>query len=61
MYPVVYDCIEPSPFYDLEDPNDQYIDERDVIELPNPTEQSDGIINEPYQKKYQFNPNNLPY
>lgn len=35
-FPIVYDCIEPSPYYELDDPNDQFIDERDVIELPNP-------------------------
>ena len=35
-YPIVYDCIDPSPFYDYEDINDQYIDERDAIELPTP-------------------------
>jgi hypothetical protein len=58
----VYDCIEPSPFYETDDPNDQYIDERDAIELPSPTENSsDGVVSEPYQKKYYFNPNNLPY
>ena len=35
QYQVVYDCIEPSPFYDDTDP---YIDERDAIELPPVTE-----------------------
>ena len=38
-----------------------YIDERDLIELPSPYDQSNGCINEPYQKRYYFNPNNLPY
>lgn len=61
MYPCVYDCIEFSPFYDIDDPNDQYYDERDAIEVSPPQEQSDGTIYEPYQKKYNFNPNNLPY
>lgn len=37
-----------------------YIDEKFLIELPNPTQQSEGV-NEPYQKRYYFNPNNLPY
>jgi cytosolic carboxypeptidase protein 2/3 len=36
QYPVVYDCIEPSPFY--EDSTDPYIDDRDAIELPPVTE-----------------------
>ena len=45
QYPVVYDCIEPSPFYDEHDP---YIDERDAIELPPVTEQTEGLVNEPY-------------
>jgi hypothetical protein len=58
-FPVVYDSIEPSPFYD-QDP-EPYIDETDAIEIAPLPEQQEGIINEPYQKKYQFNPNNLPY
>lgn len=37
-----------------------FIDEKMLIELPNPAQQSDGV-NEPYQKRYYFNPNNLPY
>ena len=32
MNRVVYDCIDPSPFY--ENSNDPYIDENDLIELP---------------------------
>lgn len=36
-YTLVYDCIEPSPFYD-DNINDPYIDERDAIELPPITE-----------------------
>ena len=32
-----------------------------MIELPNPSDQSNGSINEPYQKRYYFNPTNLPY
>jgi hypothetical protein len=30
-YPVVYDCLDPSPFYEGEE--DLYIDEKDAIEL----------------------------
>lgn len=36
-----------------------YIDEKDLIELPL-VAPSEGV-NEPYQKKYTFNSNNLPY
>ena len=36
LFPCVYDCIENSPYYDLDDPNDQFIEERDAIELPSP-------------------------
>lgn len=44
---VVYDCIEQSPFY--EDPiNDPFIDERDAIELPPISDQTEGLVNEPY-------------
>jgi hypothetical protein len=57
---VVYDCIEASPYYE-EDSNNQFIDERDAIELPPLTEQTEGLVNEPYQKRYIFNPLNLPY
>ena len=35
---VVYDSIETSPYYDGS-PNDMYIDERDLIELPAPHQQ----------------------
>jgi|LauGreDrversion4_2_1035121.scaffolds.fasta_scaffold77633_3 hypothetical protein len=59
-YPVVYDCIEPSPYYE-DDPANPFIDERDAIELPPLTEQTEGLVNEPYQKRYIFNPLNLPY
>ena len=59
QFPVVYDCIEPSQYY--EDPNDPYYDERDSIELPAITDQTEGLVNEPYQKKYLFNPYNPPY
>jgi len=38
-----------------------YIDERELIELPAPNQQGEGQINEPYQKRYYFNPHNLPY
>ena len=60
QYPVVYDCIEASPFYE-DNVNDPYIDERDAIELPPVTEQTEGLVNEPYQKKYFFNPYNPTY
>lgn len=61
-WPVVYDSVETSPYYEAENPkHGPYIDEKDSIELPNPTEQGNGGINEPYQKKYYFNPQNLPY
>lgn len=33
-FPVVYDCLEMSPFYDPDDPNDLYIDEKDAIDVP---------------------------
>ena len=59
-HPVVYDCIEPSPYYE-DDPNNPYIDEKDAIELPPMSDQTEGLVNEPYQKKYIFNPQNLPY
>ena len=58
IHPVVYDCLEMSPFYDIEDPNDQYIDEKDAIDVP-------AIdANEPvsdFQKKYYMGQSNLPY
>jgi hypothetical protein len=38
---VVYDSVEPSPFYD-NTPNDLYIDERDLIELPAASQQENG-------------------
>lgn len=57
---VVYDYIDPSPHYD-NTPNDLYIDERDLIELPAPNQQDTNQINEPYQKRYYFNTSNLPY
>lgn len=57
---VVYDSIEASPHYD-NTINDLYIDERELIELPPVNSTGEGTINEPYQKKYYFNPNNLPY
>ena len=37
QYPIVYDCIEASPFYE-DNINDPFIDERDAIELPPVTE-----------------------
>lgn len=57
---VVYDCVEMSPMYD-NTVNDLYIDEHELIELPPPSQSGEGTINEPYQKRYYFNPNNLPY
>jgi hypothetical protein len=36
LYPCIYDCIEMSPFYDPDDFNDQYYDDKDLIELPEP-------------------------
>ena len=41
--------------------NDMYIDERELIDLPAPHAQDASQINEPYQKRYYFNPMNLPY
>lgn len=63
VFPVVYDYLEMSPYYEGENAKyGPYIDERDLIELPNPSENSNGTaINEPYQKRYTFNPQNLPY
>ena len=61
-YPVVYDCIEPSPYYaDEEAAVRPYLDEREAIELPPISDQTDGLVNEPYQKRYVFNPLSLPY
>lgn len=61
-FPVVYDYFEQSPYYEGENAKyGPYIDEKDFIELPHPHDQSNGAINEPYQKRYYFNPQNLPY
>lgn len=49
-----------SSFYDNTG-SDLYIDEKELIELPAPHQQGEGQINEPYQKRYYFNPMNLPY
>ena len=38
-----------------------YIDEKDLIELQSPHTDRAGQIKEPYQKRYYFNPMNLPY
>jgi hypothetical protein len=38
-----------------------HLDDKEAIDLPNPTEQGNGTINEPYQRRYYFNPSNLPY
>ena len=57
---VVYDSVDPSPHYE-NTPNDLYIDERELIELPAPNQQDTNQINEPYQKRYYFNTSNLPY
>lgn len=43
-YPIVYDCTDLSPHYNSEDPFDQYIDEKDAIELPPPSDQDAGAI-----------------
>ena len=56
---IVYDCIEPSPFYAFD--VEPYVDEKHSVELPPPDEQNNGLINEPYQKKYYYNPTQLPY
>ena len=57
-YQVVYDYFESSPFYEGEfaKQHGPYIDEKDIIELPHPHDQNNGAINEPYQKRYYFNP-----
>lgn len=57
---VVFDSVDISPFYDNV-PGDFYIDDNFLIELPVPTSQNDGAVNEPYQKRYFFSPLNLPY
>lgn len=57
-FPTVFDSVDASPFYEA---GECYIDEKELIELPPPTQNSEGQINEPYQKRYYFNPNNLPY
>ena len=39
-FPVVYDYIEQSPYYEGENSKfGPYIDEKDLIELPNPSDQ----------------------
>ena len=54
---VVFDYIEQSPYYEGEGAKQgPYVEEKDLIELPNPSEQGNGAINEPYQKRYYFNP-----
>lgn len=61
-YPVVFDYVDPSPYYEGENRSlGPYIDEKDLIMLPSPYDQSSGSIKEPYAKQYYFNPNNLPY
>ena len=58
---IVYDYSDPSPFYD-NSAGDIYIDEKDLIELPVPSQITDpGNDNEPRQKRYFFSPLNLPY
>lgn len=54
----VFDSVDPSPHYDAS-AGDYYIDERELIELT--FKPADGQINEPYQKRYNFSPLNLPY
>lgn len=58
---VVYDSIDASPFYTNNAPGDIFIDEKELIELQSPHVSSNGQIKEPYQKRYYFNPMNLPY
>jgi hypothetical protein len=43
---VIYDSVDVSPNYDNTQ-GDMYIDEKDLIELPQ-QQQNDGAINEPY-------------
>ena len=38
---VVFDSVDQSPFYE-NTPGDYYIDEKDIIELPTPTQQNEG-------------------
>ena len=57
---VVFDSIETSPFYGNTQ-SDMYIDEKDLIELQSPHVDRNNQIKEPYQKRYYFNPMNLPY
>lgn len=57
---VVYDSIETSPFY-TGAKGDSYLDESDLIELQSPHQTGQNQIKEPYQKRYYFNPMNLPY
>ena len=57
---VVYDSVEVSPFYSNTQ-GDMYLDEKDLIELQSPHSDRAGAIKEPYQKRYYFNPMNLPY
>ena len=48
-FPVVYDYLEQSPYYEGENAKyGPFIDEKDLIELPNPSDQGNGSINEPY-------------
>ena len=47
MNKVVYDCIDPSPFYD--DPQNPYIDESEAIELPSDDQHVD-------YRKYPYGP-----
>ena len=48
-FPVVYDYIENSPYYEGESKqHGPYLDEKEFIELPSPYDQNSGSINEPY-------------
>jgi hypothetical protein len=48
-FPVVFDYIEQSPYYEGDAAKyGPYIDEKDLIELPNPTDGGVNAINEPY-------------
>ena len=61
-FPVVYDYVDQSPYYSDENAKfGPFLDEKEMIELQHPQDQGNGVINEPYQKKYYFNPQHLPY
>ena len=47
MNKIVYDCIDNSPYYD--DPTNQYLDDADLVELPNDDQHFD-------YRKYPYGP-----